>query len=199
MRTTFITSAAEPAQFPDVDGAEFAFVGRSNVGKSTLLNALVTARVARTSRTPGRTQLVNFFNVHTGQGDFTLADLPGYGFARAPKDVQRKWAPLIESYLRTRVNLKAALVLIDIRRELAEDDRALLQWLTKDVAPRGVRVELIGTKADKLPKSKQKPALTKIARAIAPAPDAIHLTSASHRQGLEPLLVHLQTLAGLAP
>jgi len=174
-------------------------VGRSNVGKSTLLNALVTARVARTSRTPGRTQLVNFFNVHTGQGDFTLADLPGYGFARAPKDVQRKWAPLIESYLRTRVNLKAALVLIDIRRELAEDDRALLQWLTKDVAPRGVRVELIGTKADKLPKSKQKPALTKIARAIAPAPDAIHLTSASHRQGLEPLLVHLQTLAGLAP
>ncbi|MEO1336702.1 MAG: GTPase, partial [Myxococcota bacterium] len=62
MRTTFITSAAEPAQFPDVDGAEFAFVGRSNVGKSTLLNALVTARVARTSRTPGRTQLVNFFN-----------------------------------------------------------------------------------------------------------------------------------------
>ncbi|MEM7678626.1 MAG: hypothetical protein AAF449_21810, partial [Myxococcota bacterium] len=79
-----------------------------------------------------------------------------------------------------------------------DDDRALLEWLTKDIAPRGVRIELVGTKADKLAKSKQKPALAKIARAFAPnIADAVHLTSASHRQGLEPLLIHLQHLAGL--
>lgn len=195
MRTTFITSAADVGQFPQVDGAEFAFLGRSNVGKSTLLNALVNAKVARTSRTPGRTQLVNFFDVHTGRGDFTLADLPGYGYARAPKNVQRQWAPLIEAYLRNRGPLVAALLLLDVRRDLGDDDRSLFEWLTRDVAPRGVRIELVGTKADKLPKSRQKPAMVSIARALGVTADAVHLTSATHRAGLDRLLTHLQTLA----
>ena len=195
MRTTFITSAAEVEQFPEVEGAEFAFLGRSNVGKSTLLNTLVNARVARTSRTPGRTQLVNFFDVHTGLADFTLADLPGYGYARAPKDVKRKWAPLIEGYLRNRKPLVAALLLVDVRRELADDDRALFDWLHRDVATRGVRVELVGTKADKLPKSRQKPAIVAIAKSLGLNADAVHLTSAQSRQGLPGLLEHLQSLA----
>ena len=196
MRTTFITSAAQVGQFPEIDGVEFAFLGKSNVGKSTLLNALVNARVARTSRTPGRTQLVNFFDVHTGRGDFTLADLPGYGYARAPKDVQRQWAPLIERYLTNRSPLRAALLLVDIRRTLADDDRALFEWLQADVAPRGVRIELVGTKADKLPKARQKPAMAAIAQSLGLDRDAVHLTSAAQRRGLEPLLDHLHDLAG---
>ncbi len=195
MRTTFITSAADVEQFPEISGAEFAFLGRSNVGKSTLLNALVNARVARTSRTPGRTQLVNFFAVHTGQGDFTLADLPGYGYARAPREVQRKWAPLIEGYLRHRKPLKVALLLLDVRREVADDDRTLYEWLRKDVAPRGVRIEVVGTKADKLPKARQKPALVALAKALGDRPDGLHLTSATNRIGLDLLLAHLLTLA----
>ena len=194
MRTTFITSAANADQFPDLQRPEFAFLGRSNVGKSTLLNALVNARVARTSRTPGRTQLVNFFEVHTGAADFTLADLPGYGYARAPKDVQRQWAPLIESYLQTRRPLTAALLLLDVRRTLGDDDRALFDWLNREVAPRGIRIELVGTKCDKLPKARQKPAMAMIAQALGVPRDSVHLTSASHRQGLEALLDHLLAL-----
>ena len=196
MRTTFITSAADVGQFPDTDGAEFAFVGRSNVGKSTLLNALVNARVARTSRTPGRTQLVNFFDVHTGQGDFTLADLPGYGYARAPKEVQRQWAPLIEKYLIQRRPLRAVLLLVDIRRDLQSDDQALFRWLQDNVATRGAGVELVCTKADKLAKARQKPALAAIAKALGVPREATHLTSATHRAGLEALLEHLLQLSG---
>ena len=195
MRTTFITSAAAVDQFPETEGAEFAFLGRSNVGKSTLLNALVNARVARTSRTPGRTQLVNFFSVHSGVGDFTLADLPGYGYARAPRAVKAQWGPLIEGYLRARQPLRAALMLIDLRREVGAEDRDLFDWLDREVAPRGVRIELIGTKADKLPKARQKPALVQIAQSFGLERDAVHLTSASHRVGLEALLAHLQALA----
>lgn len=191
MRTTFITSAADVGQFPEVNGAEFAFLGRSNVGKSTLLNSLVNARVARTSRTPGRTQLVNFFSVHTGQGDFTLADLPGYGYARAPREVQRQWGPLIERYLTVRQPLRAALLLIDVRREVGDEDRSLFDWLENAVVPRGVVVEIVGTKADKLPKARQRPALASIGRSFGLGPGRVHLTSATHRQGLEALLAHL--------
>ena len=98
--------------------------------------------------------------------------------------MKRKWAPLIEGYLRNRKPLVAALLLVDVRRELADDDRALFDWLHRDVATRGVRVELVGTKADKLPKSRQKPAIVAIAKSLGLAADAVHLTSAQSRQGL---------------
>ena len=107
MHAEFITSAANVEGFPDTDLPEFAFVGRSNVGKSSLLNKLAGANIARTSKTPGRTQLVNFFKVSGADFSFMLADLPGYGFARAPRPVRRAWYKLLEVYLSEREPLRA--------------------------------------------------------------------------------------------
>jgi GTP-binding protein len=140
----FIKSAAAPADFPADDGREVAFVGRSNSGKSTALNLLAGVRkLARVSKTPGRTQLVNFFAI----GDQRrLVDLPGYGFARVPPGTKERWRTLIEAYLTTRRSLVGVIVTVDIRRGITDLDDALLHWL----APLGLRVGLLLTKSDKL-------------------------------------------------
>ena len=140
----FIKSAAAPKDFPDDNGREVAFVGRSNSGKSTALNLLAGVRkLARVSKTPGRTQLVNFFGV----GDHRrLVDLPGYGFARVSPGTQDRWRDLIEAYLTTRRSLVGVIVTLDIRRGITELDDTLLRWLE----PMGLRVGLLLTKADKL-------------------------------------------------
>lgn len=166
MRTEFITSAAKASGFPALGLPEVAFIGRSNVGKSSLLNALVAAKIARTSRTPGRTQLVNFFSVEGRDGRYALADLPGYGFAQAPKSVRAAWAPLIEGYLSGRKPLKVALLLMDLRRDVEEDDLELLAWLKLHLEARGGKVLIVGTKADKLSKAHRKPALQKLAQGL---------------------------------
>lgn len=190
MRTEFITSSAEPAGFPQTELPEVAFLGRSNVGKSSLLNAIAGAKIARTSRTPGRTQLVNFFSVHTGAADFMLADLPGYGFARAPGPVRAAFARLIEGYVSQRGPLTAVLLLFDLRRTASGEDVELWTHLRSILSPRGAVVLAVGTKADKLSKAELKPALAKLARALAldpeqdPPPIA---TSASTRAGIEAL------------
>ena len=140
----FIKSAAAPGDFPDDDGREVAFVGRSNSGKSTALNLLAGVRkLARVSKTPGRTQLVNFFGVGAQR---RLVDLPGYGFARVPRGTQEHWRELIEAYLTTRRSLAGVIVTIDIRRGITELDDQLLRWLE----PLGLNVGLLLTKADKL-------------------------------------------------
>jgi GTP-binding protein len=142
----FLKSAPALKFLPDPDAPEVAFAGRSNVGKSSLLNRLTNRTgLARTSNTPGRTQELNFFDV----GDplrLRLVDMPGYGFAKAPKDVVRKWRFLINDYLRGRAVLKRALVLIDSRHGLKEVDHEILKML--DDAAVGYR--LILTKADKV-------------------------------------------------
>ena len=141
---TFIKSAAAPADFPDDDGREVAFVGRSNSGKSTALNLLAGVRkLARVSKTPGRTQLVNFFNVGEQR---RLVDLPGYGFARVAPGTQERWRDLIEAYLSTRRSLVGVIVTIDIRRGITELDDTLLRWLERF----DLHVGLLLTKADKL-------------------------------------------------
>jgi GTP-binding protein len=140
----FIKSAAAPKDFPADDGREVAFVGRSNSGKSTALNLLAGVRkLARVSKTPGRTQLVNFFAIGD---DRRLVDLPGYGFARVAPGTQEGWRELIEAYLTTRRSLVGLIVTIDIRRGITDLDDALLHWLE----PLGLHVGLLLTKSDKL-------------------------------------------------
>jgi GTP-binding protein len=143
---SFLKSAPQLQFLPDADCPEVAFAGRSNVGKSSLLNALTNrSSLARTSNTPGRTQELNFFDV----GEplvMRLVDMPGYGFAKAPKDIVRKWRFLVNDYLRGRVVLKRALVLIDARHGIKDVDRDVMKML--DTA--AVSYRLVLTKADKI-------------------------------------------------
>ena len=141
----FLKSAASPADFPPDTGREVAFVGRSNSGKSTALNAVTGARkLARVSKTPGRTQLINFFSLREG---CRLVDLPGYGFARVAPEVQARWRRALETYLAQRASLVGLVVTMDIRRGVTELDLQLLRWLW---SRRELPVAVLLTKADKL-------------------------------------------------
>ncbi|PCD04414.1 YihA family ribosome biogenesis GTP-binding protein [Sphingomonas spermidinifaciens] len=143
---SFLKSAPELRFLPDPEVPEVAFAGRSNVGKSSLLNALTNrSTLARTSNTPGRTQELNFFDVGEPLS-LRLVDMPGYGFAKAPKDMVRKWRYLVNDYLRGRQALKRALVLIDSRHGIKDVDREILKMLD-DAA---VSYRIILTKADKV-------------------------------------------------
>jgi GTP-binding protein len=143
---TFVMGCAKIEQLPDPDLPEVAFAGRSNVGKSSLINKLTNRNaLARTSNTPGRTQELNFFDVGEPLR-FRLVDMPGYGFAKAPKDIARKWRYLVNDYLRGRQALKRAMVLIDSRHGIKEIDREIMKMLD-DAA---VSYHLVLTKADKI-------------------------------------------------
>jgi len=145
----FVTSAALAKQYPPGDLPEFAFAGRSNVGKSSLINTLVSRKkLVLTSSTPGKTRLINFFRVN---GAYMFVDLPGYGFARVPEAERRKWRPMIERYLSERKNLKAVVVIMDIRRTPGEEDQQLFDWLDRHEI---ISVPVV-TKIDKLSKTAQ--------------------------------------------
>ena len=140
----FLAGAADPAQLPKLSHPEIAFAGRSNVGKSSLLNRLVGQhKLARVSKTPGRTQQINFFLI---DDRLTFVDLPGYGFARVPPAVQQHWKHLVETYLSTRRNLRAVAIIVDLRRGVEADDAQLLDYLRSH----RISVILVATKADKL-------------------------------------------------
>lgn len=195
MRARFITSGAKPGDFPSHGLPEVAFLGRSNVGKSSLLNAVVGARIARTSRTPGRTQLVNFFEAHTKAVDYALADLPGLGYAKVPREIRDGWRRLIESYLETRAPLRALLLLLDLRRGAQEEDVALFARMRGLLEPRGVSLFVVGTKADKLSKPELKPALAAIAKALGVDRDRVLATSVTKNAGVEELRAVIEGLA----
>ncbi|MFW6147291.1 MAG: ribosome biogenesis GTP-binding protein YihA/YsxC [Thermodesulfobacteriota bacterium] len=147
---SFIISAFRPEQFPSPEKPEIAFAGRSNVGKSSLINKLVERKnLARTSSRPGRTRSINFFSV---QNAFYLADLPGYGYAAVSRKVRQSWKHLVEAYLLSRENLKAVVVIIDIRRGPADADLELLNWFRAYQLP----TVIVLTKADKLSRGKAK-------------------------------------------
>lgn len=149
----YVTSAAAPTGFPPLGAPEIAFAGRSNVGKSSLLNSLTGQKsLARTSGTPGRTQLLNWFRIASPKGvPLFFVDLPGFGFAKVPVGVRRSWGPLIEEYLAERDTLALVLLLIDLRRGPEAEELDLAAWLTQANVP----FHIVMTKADQLPKAKR--------------------------------------------
>lgn len=143
----FLLSSWQPNQFPPDTGAEVAFVGRSNSGKSSALNAITGRRdLARTSKTPGRTQLINFFALKDSQ---RLADLPGYGYAKVPAEMQRHWRELMNRYVEDRESLVGLMIVMDARRPLTDFDLQMLEW-TRSAS---LNTHLLLTKADKLSRS----------------------------------------------
>lgn len=146
----FVTSALKPQQYPPVQGAEIAFAGKSNVGKSSLMNALLNRRkLVKTSSSPGKTQMINFFSINDA---FFFVDLPGYGYAKVPLSVKKEWGPMMQTYIRARPALRAVVCLIDARREFSEMDVQLFSFLEEHKKHR----ILVFTKIDKLKKSEQK-------------------------------------------
>lgn len=173
----FVTSAVKPSQYPEAHWPEVAFAGRSNVGKSSLINTLVgRKRLVKTSSTPGRTQLINFFSVNNA---LSLVDLPGYGYAKVPASVRRKWGPMIETYLKGRETLKAVVLILDVRRTPGIEERNFIDWLAlyhRDPI-------LVLTKADKFSASARKNQRLAIGTALNMDPSKLILFSAKTRLG----------------
>lgn len=156
----FLTSSWQPRQFPPDEGAEVAFAGRSNAGKSSALNAIVGRKaLARTSKTPGRTQLINFFAL----GDAgRLADLPGYGYAKVPEQMLQHWRQLLTRYVEARASLNGLVIVMDARRPLMDFDLQMLSWTQAN----GLPTHLLLTKADKLSRSDAALTIKKVRAAV---------------------------------
>ena len=176
----FLTSTGLNTSYPEESRCEIAIVGKSNVGKSSLINKLCNNRkLARTSSTPGKTRLINFFRLNR---DFYLVDLPGYGYAEAGKEEQKKWGELIESYLASG-RVKHLFMLVDIRHEPNLNDKQMFGWLLYY----GVPYTLVATKSDKLSKAKRRQAANAVAKALGAPPYAVPF-SAETGEGKEEIL-----------
>ena len=156
----FMISAVSKEQYPHGELPEIAFVGRSNVGKSSLINSMLNRKkLVKTSATPGKTQMINFFDINH---QFVCADLPGYGFAKVPKAVQKKWQSLVEQYLMHRQNLRTVIFIVDIRRKPTDLDLHMQEWLEQYE----IDYILVATKADKLSQAEQSKQLKQIRQAF---------------------------------
>ncbi len=188
----FVTSAVKPHQYPVAQLPEVAFAGRSNVGKSSLINTLVNRkRLVKTSATPGRTQLINFFTVNAV---LSLVDLPGYGYARVPAAVQRQWGPMIETYLKGRETLRAVVLILDVRRTPGLEEQNLIDWLA---LYRRAPI-LVLTKADKLSKSARVQQRAAIGRTLGVPAAELILFSAKSRLGRPEVWSAIETAVGEA-
>ncbi|SDH33222.1 GTP-binding protein [Pseudomonas benzenivorans] len=180
-QASFLISAAKVDQCPDDQGLEVAFAGRSNAGKSSALNTLTHASLARTSKTPGRTQLLNFFRL---DDERRLVDLPGYGYAKVPIPLKQHWQKHLEAYLGSRESLRGLILMMDIRHPLTEFDQLMLDWSAASQMP----MHILLTKADKLAFGAAKNALLKVQQDIRKRWGervSIQLFSAPKRQGIE--------------
>jgi GTP-binding protein len=187
----FVKSAVKPADFPEAMLPEVAFVGRSNVGKSALINCLVNRRhLAKTSTTPGRTRLLNFFCINH---QLMLVDLPGYGYARASRSMRRDWRAMVDAYLSARSSLCAVVLIMDIRRDLGANEYQLIQWL--EYLNRS-RIPVL-TKADKLSGNGRTQRLRTIGQQLAPLGDAPILFSAKSGLGRQTLWQAISTHANI--
>ncbi len=178
VRARFLKSAASPAAFGDDSGAEIALAGRSNSGKSSALNAIVRRKdLARTSRTPGRTQFVNLFELEPGR---RLVDLPGYGHARVPAAVRAAWGRLMDAYFAERRSLAGLFIVVDARRGFGDSDRIMLEY----AALRCIPVHVLLTKADKLGRNEARATLRQ-ATALLEGRAGVQLFSAVSGEGAE--------------
>ncbi len=194
--TRFLISAADPKQFPPAGVPEIAFVGRSNVGKSSLINSLVGSKIAKTSNLPGRTQTINFFQVRRPgrpHPDFVFADLPGYGYARVPKEVTARWAEFINPYLEKRESLVLCVALVDVAVPPQELDLQLLDWL------RHVQRNflLVATKADRISGNQLRNSLHKLSEKLSLSPNQIIPFSAKEPIGRDELWRAIKLAAGV--
>ena len=175
-QAAFIKSADAPAQFVPDEGAEVAFAGRSNAGKSSAINIIVNRRqFARTSKTPGRTQLINFFALREGA---RIVDLPGYGFAKVAERQREHWANLLAEYFETRASLRGMFLIVDIRRKLTDFDRQMLAFAESV----GLPVHVLLTKSDKLKRGQAATALHEVRRELGSGTTIQHFSALS-RQG----------------
>lgn len=189
----FIKSAVRAPDYPVSELPEIAFAGRSNVGKSSLINVLVNRKnLVRASSTPGRTQLINFFDV---DGRLVLVDLPGYGYAKAPPEVRRQWGPMIETYLSSRPNLKAVVLILDIRRTPSRGDLDMLGWLESY----GIPPIIVLTKCDKLTRNARARQTGVIAAAVQRDRGLLLPFSALSREGRERIWEEIERLAVITP
>lgn len=181
-QAAFLTSAADTRGLPPDHGHEVAFAGRSNAGKSSALNCITARRkLARISKTPGRTQLINFFTL--GDADSSrarLADLPGYGFAQVPQDVRLRWRVMIESYLQNRRCLRGVVLVMDSRHPLTAFDVQMLEW----VGAIGLPAHVLLSKADKFARGASLKQLAMVRKAL-PVPVSVQLFSAQTGQGVD--------------
>ncbi|HRF87580.1 MAG: YihA family ribosome biogenesis GTP-binding protein [Cellvibrionales bacterium] len=188
-RAQFLTSAAKLAQCPPDTGTEVAFAGRSNAGKSSCINVLTDNRhLARASKTPGRTRLINFFALNEAASQ-RLVDLPGYGYAKVSQEMKEEWQRHLENYLRERETLRGLVLLMDIRHPLKDFDINMLDWAESTKLP----VHCVLTKADKLNRGPAQQALLQVRKQLSArtVPVSVQLFSAPSKQGVDTLAATL--------
>lgn len=186
-KTHFLLSAPDITHLPTDEGIEIAFAGRSNAGKSSALNTLTQQKsLARTSKTPGRTQLINLFEV---EPNCRIVDLPGYGFAQVPETVKKKWQKSLGEYLEKRQSLKGIVILMDVRHPLKDLDQQMIEWACASNLP----ILLLLTKADKLASGAKKQQLNMVREAILPFQGdiTVELFSSLKKQGISELKIVL--------
>ena len=176
-QTEFVKSAVKPSQYPQGNYPEIAFAGRSNVGKSSLINTLINRKnLVKTSSKPGCTQLINFFKIND---ELFFVDLPGYGYAKVSKKIRAQWSPMIKNYLSSRNSLVGVVLLMDIRRHPGKEELNLIQWLEINHLP----WLAVLTKADKFPKQKRHKRLELISEDLGVTKDSVILFSAKSKLG----------------
>jgi GTP-binding protein len=187
-QSEFITSAVKPEQYPTDNRLEIAFVGRSNVGKSSLINSLTNRRkLVKVSRTPGKTRLVNFFLINN---EFYFVDLPGYGYAKVSRTEKESWGKFIETYLVNRGQLKRIILLVDCRRKPSEDDKLMYDFIKHY----GYECTVVATKTDKLTKNELKKNMAMLKKELdLSGEDKLLTYSSLNKQGKEELLENIES------